>query len=793
MIYSLRFLVIALLFCFVNGSNDCDITVERREVCGYIGISENFCKNRGCCYDNERNKCYRSKNTNVIAPYPGSERRMIGLEGLMKEGTYSPKRPNADVLTGGNSNMISLLTILQMKKDKVSQNIINALIADSIPNGELFYYLADEDTDATTKLLQLQGSKNLELDTLQILLLQNGDIKSFLYKQIGESYGLDPLIIKLLMAGESAIVKEHFLAKFATTLPSDPMTRLVVRSIIDNKQLTTKTITDSIIDSMLSTNFDPLTTAAFKAMLSGNTNTAKNLLIAAQLSKQFSGKPSYPQNEALFARFVETNKQNPNKISPAMIMSLAKNEKIPALAPDKSFTELFGVSAFDYVCAVHTADLQIGCRALSNKPYASSLECFNAGCCLKDNPAGGKPICYENILGTIGVGFAANIWDESYIVNTIFGGDLPELSSFYPDGIPWIISRGLPAVATIDDRLKGSNQANWWNALNPYGRFRVPIPTGPPVVSRGSFNPGFKWVPHGVTPNPYPTNGPDIASGIALATSSPGALGVVLPEPAAASSSIVKDLITNTFPGCFTTPLEDRVACMGNDVAWLPDGEAKCASIGCCYVKIISDTSIPACFSSRSRGQCHNVAPGERINCGQPGISADECLSNPQCCYDSTSNFDSGLTGTPWCYYKKYTFLPDNVLCSSVGTKEGCFPVKQGGIDVNKLVSQESCEKAGCCYEKTTASLLDRALGLASIPPFCFKKRGIDIQKPEPLPPTAAPPATTSVCQFRDVLPPTSRVPCPARDYFECVKIKECCYQVELYVQAPFCFQKSEV
>lgn len=88
----------------------------------------------------------------------------------------------------------------------------------------------------------------------------------------------------------------------------------------------------------------------------------------------------------------------------------------------------------DYVCAVHSPDLQTPCRALP--AGGSSLDCFNVGCCLRDNPAGGKPICYENILGNIGVGMAASIWDEDYIVKTIFKGKLPELSSFYPDGIP---------------------------------------------------------------------------------------------------------------------------------------------------------------------------------------------------------------------------------------------------------------------------------------------------------------------------------------------------------------------
>ncbi len=73
--------------------------------------------------------------------------------------------------------------------------------------------------------------------------------------------------------------------------------------------------------------------------------------------------------------------------------------------------------------------------------------------------------------------------------------------------------------------------------------------------------------------------------------------------PVAADGPVVVGLSLDTFPGCFTTAIEDRIPCMGNEEAWTKAGETKCANIGCCYNKDISDPSIPACFSSRDRGE----------------------------------------------------------------------------------------------------------------------------------------------------------------------------------------------
>lgn len=761
----------------------CAVPYGERKICGDLGMSPQACRLGNCCVASD-GTCYKAKGVKTNFQQKYQTDRQVTFNGLSRQTPVVKPKQNAPV-GGEQKNMINMMVILQMKKDGVSQNIINALLADSVPNGEMLYYMADGKI-SMEEMMSMQDMPTLELDAMQTALLQGGDIKSFLYSQLGESYGMDPVVMKLLMSGESDIVKEHLMTKIS--MPADPMSRLVFRSVLSGEKLTKQGIMDHIIDNMLSNNFDYYTTTAFKALLGGNKKLARTFLMLGQM-KNFNVKVEYPRNEAIFASFVKTQADHPGKINPTMIFKLAMNEKIPALTPDLSFSELFGVSAFDYVCAVHSPDLQTPCRALPDG--GSSLDCFNAGCCLRDNPDGGKPICYENILGNIGVGMAASIWDEDYIVNTIFKGNLPELSSFYPDGIPWLVSTSAPAFV---DAFKARDPAAWWNSLSPLGGLRNPIPTGRPNVQADAFNPNFQWQPHGVTPFPFPTQAPDLPAGVPAVTSAPGEFGGNAHAPVAAPGPVVVGLSLDTFPGCYTTAIEDRIPCMGNEEAWTKTGETKCANIGCCYNKDISDPSVPACFSSRDRGQCHNVADEEKIDCGKPGITADECLSDARCCYDSTTKMN-GYKSVPWCYYKKYSFLPSDVRCKAVADDKrvACFP-KKGLFNFNTFVSETTCEAAGCCYDKVGGlSFLQLALG-AKAPPSCYKMLDAPIQKLDPAPQPAPDAVKTSVCEYRNVLDPAARVDCGNVSEFECTTIFGCCYEIETMIPGvPFCFKKSEV
>ncbi|XP_015275224.1 PREDICTED: trefoil factor 2-like, partial [Gekko japonicus] len=79
--------------------------------------------------------------------------------------------------------------------------------------------------------------------------------------------------------------------------------------------------------------------------------------------------------------------------------------------------------------------------------------------------------------------------------------------------------------------------------------------------------------------------------------------------------------------------------------------------------------------------RCH-LDPKTRVNCGFPGITAQQCRS-AGCC------FSSKVPGVPWCFspapptYKK-------VCPANVKVRKNCgYP----GI------SAEDCEARGCCFE----------------------------------------------------------------------------------------------
>jgi len=298
-----------------------------------------------------------------------------------------------------------------------------------------------------------------------------------------------------------------------------------------------------------------------------------------------------------------------------------------------------------------------------------------------------------------------------------------------------------------------------------------------PLSSYGGFNPGFEWQPHAVTPFPTSTQGPSIAM---MATESPG----VYPSNNIVNYAAVPPLVPLTieaYSSCFSVPSASKIPCMSNADA-LVQGSAGCVALGCCFIRNIKDLDTPMCFSTIEKGQCHNVADNEKIECGAPGVTIDECLSDKRCCFD-----DSTAT-VPHCYFKKHGFIPDEARCASAVTKEDCF------AKINSFVSRDSCLRAGCCYEApNTHSFLAQALGMTT-PGRCFKVPALDL-KPTDTPPAPVPlPSQTTECNLS--LLPYDRVQCgPAGiDRFQCVFKYNCCYKLELYFDGvPACFAKTVV
>uniref|UniRef100_H2YX77 P-type domain-containing protein n=1 Tax=Ciona savignyi TaxID=51511 RepID=H2YX77_CIOSA len=412
-----------------------------------------------------------------------------------------------------------------------------------------------------------------------------------IYERLARTYGVDSMAVQLMMSNRKDAAARHLAARMTPTSNANPLNSLILRAVTSGQGLTRTNVMDYYIDQTYRSH-SRLAREAQKAIVRGDLRTAVSFMLLDANRGRRTFNESYERNEALFAFMVDNQKSHPGRINPGIIMSLAQDQKINAL-PDKDFMELFGVSAFDYVCAAHQPSLRLPCSKLRGNTYHSSLDCINAGCCLAQASfPDERPICYDNLLGGVGVGLVKHIWDEDFIIRTVFNNQLPTLESFYPDGIPWIPSRDVPASLSNAGALD-PNQPNWFGSLNVNGVMLHPRPTGLPI-GPNKFRPNFVWTPHG--PTPFPTLMPQDGSRVVPAvTSSPGVVGGPYVPPAG-SSPIVMGLNLNNMASCRGVQRNDRYECMPNLQSMVPGGEAACGRLDCCFDPVWNDMSVPACF-----------------------------------------------------------------------------------------------------------------------------------------------------------------------------------------------------
>ncbi|XP_052501690.1 trefoil factor 2-like [Budorcas taxicolor] len=90
--------------------------------------------------------------------------------------------------------------------------------------------------------------------------------------------------------------------------------------------------------------------------------------------------------------------------------------------------------------------------------------------------------------------------------------------------------------------------------------------------------------------------------------------------------------------------------------------------------------------------QCSRLNPRNRVNCGFPGISSDNCFSRG-CC------FDSSVVGVPWCFNPLPKQESEECVMEVSARKDCGYP----GI------SPEECESRKCCFSDTIPQV-----------PWCF-------------------------------------------------------------------------
>lgn len=690
---------------------------------------------------------------------------------------------------------LSWLQLYIMKHDGVDKQVIRAFVLDAIPgvNGSQLSTLLDllEDGKLTKDefIDQLMGD-GFDVPEELIMYLHQTNPKDALLKELTGLYGIPAIFIDILMdkqEGDDSIVRKYLVSNLVGDDIS-PVQKAVLEAAFKGEDITKENIISSLTAQILGQN-DIYTQLGMKAIKEGNKKDGLAYLILSQTAKPSQGfYDKYPKNEALFAYFVEQT--NGGKISAKTILNMALGEQIDALNPDATFLDKFGVQAHDFVCAAHHNEILLDCSATANKFLASPLECVNAGCCYRSTG------CYENVLGKIGMGLASDMIDETHIT-TLLGEQLPELANFWPDGvIPWIPSNAIPSAAALAAALTGQEQS----FLDSYKMVGNNFPTDPasiylglnptkiPDIRPNARRPDFVWRPHAVTAFPHATEIPQavIIDNNEYRFGGPPSVDAVDPVPPLIE---ISSQITPDIASCVATPNEDRYACMSNYEALLPTGQFACTALGCCHAPDYKDLSVTACFKDISYGQCYNVPNEDKIECGSPGITQEECVSNPRCCWDSTTT-NNNFNTFPWCYYKKHSFILSNEVCARSSYSEGCFTGKFE--DFNQLISETSCLNAGCCYKpRARLTYFQRLFNGPSTKTVCFKPASYTYTVLDPAP---QPPATGAVadpvCKYDGN--PYNRENCAASSYYACVSINGCCYKPEpLYQGAPWCFKKA--
>ncbi|XP_068825539.1 trefoil factor 2 [Capricornis sumatraensis] len=104
--------------------------------------------------------------------------------------------------------------------------------------------------------------------------------------------------------------------------------------------------------------------------------------------------------------------------------------------------------------------------------------------------------------------------------------------------------------------------------------------------------------------------------------------------------------------------------------------------------------------------QCSRLNPHNRVNCGFPGISGDDCFSRG-CC------FDSSVVGVPWCFNPLPKQESEECVMEVSARKDCGYP----GI------SPEECESRKCCFSDTIPQV-----------PWCFFPISVEEKGGEPQP-----------------------------------------------------------
>jgi len=577
----------------------------------------------------------------------------------------------------------------------------------------------------------------------------------------------------------------------------------------DNKS---ETIKNLLKQQMLNQIADPLDRAMMHNMQKQQTSTdsqeklkLKEDLKDLQTVKLFQGhvpKVSPVNSDDLYAFYKLTNEE----LNESEILNHALGDSLNGIS-DLDFERYFGSSAKQFSCRSHPNRLRVPCGV-----NPSADECLASGCCYNPTAIEGVPSCYSDIYGKIG----SSILREAFVegeasrkdqISSLFkNGKLPNLTTLLKDDLNQYLEEPMQVYEKNEEK-------HWWDAAAVEGKTEDRNLLFPEQQRTGYGRPGFQWTPHGPTASPFIDRFPGV-NPTAIPGSDESHLDTYY-------QMWLDYTDTQDQANCALIPPEGRVKCMENFEA-LTDykqGTNLCGNAGCCFNEEAFLKGQHACYRASDYGTCTNL-PHKFVKkeCGYDGIGEMQCLSNARCCYQPTHKADE-----PWCYFKYSATLEEDEWCEAWNLVENrqkerkpCWENKttqknlfdnQGDVNamtnINNLVTQDQCLKAGCCYDselsKDALDWITNGLGQTNIKYRCFAKENPALYKkvnhsegkvanedyvnPETL-------MTCSVADWSD--PNTIKKSCGEDlSYYQCVYVNKCCYKATL-TNEPNCFRPEE-
>ena len=517
---------------------------------------------------------------------------------------------------------------------------------------------------------------------------------------------------------------------------------------------------------------------AFGYRAFSGTNTAGSTSSNADLLKyQFAGETFAeeleqvaPNDAYLMFKFIHgAAAADQGRIPANTILDIAFGHDIMDIKASE-FKQNFGVSANDYICAVHEETLRVPC--LVNQATVTQPMCAELGCCynrLKEDGTanvtpGSSPICYHNVLGKVGAGIARHMIKKENVIS-LFGGiqhwpqlnELSEAQTWAETQMPDVLRRMVKEPGSYYGTPRG--QHDWWgNMYNSKEKlFNIFAHHEDNFHNSNSYEgrKNFEWKPHGPTamPGAATMNIPEIGGYVSGTDARAKDLDFVIGH----HINMVRGQLNSQSYTCQLIERAHMNDCFPHNYAALStekDGKspaAACEELGCCYneLNFFADELLPVCYRSLRSGYCDSPISERgtgtrqdlywdmhplRQECGEPGVARGECLKkNPYCCFDTNPRRD----GDPFCYRRggvEGQINPynrskgeaiDECLTIPLTQRQNCFySTSKWGKLLNRMATEDQCNALGCCYDPAAADAASKlglfgSMSLAA--PHCYK------------------------------------------------------------------------